>query len=378
MSRKTVLLFPGQGAFRARYATALEYPVEVYSEDMELEADLGVDSVKQTELLSHAADRYQLPALPTDFRLSDYSTMGKVADSCSAPHRPGHIVRRRFPTAFGLTTAGSTGDIRNRGETVNRPGAAADRRRAEGSAPRLHIAGPGDALAAGIEAEPERPFPRQPDVAVRRHRCAAGAQGTGESGAEQATHRQRALGKMTARERLDALLDEGSFVEIGLLARHRASGFGLERNRPDTDGVVTGWGTVDGRKVFVYAHDFRIFGGSLGEVFATQDPHADGPRGRDRRAGHRAQRRRRRPDPGGHHRAGGFRRHLRAQREPVGRRPADLGDPRALRRRCRLLARAHRLRVRCQGQDQPVHHRSGCGGGRDRREDHATRSSAEP
>ena len=75
---------------------------------------------------------------------------------------------------------------------------------------------------------------------------------------------------MTARERVDALLDDGSFVETGMLVRHRATGFGLEDNRPDTDGVVTGWGTVDGRKVFVFAHDFRIFGGSLGEVFATK------------------------------------------------------------------------------------------------------------
>jgi acetyl-CoA carboxylase carboxyltransferase component len=75
---------------------------------------------------------------------------------------------------------------------------------------------------------------------------------------------------MTVRERLEALLDEGSFTEIGMLTRHRASGFGLERHRPDTDGVVTGWGTIDGRKVFVYAHDFRIFGGSLGEVFASK------------------------------------------------------------------------------------------------------------
>ena len=80
MSRKTVLLFPGQGAFRARYAIALDNPVEVYSEDVELEADLGVDSVKQTALLSYAADRYQLPVWPTDFRLGDYSTMGRVAD----------------------------------------------------------------------------------------------------------------------------------------------------------------------------------------------------------------------------------------------------------------------------------------------------------
>ena len=75
---------------------------------------------------------------------------------------------------------------------------------------------------------------------------------------------------MTVRERLEALLDEGSFVEIGILARHRATGFGLEHSRPDTDGVVTGWGTVNGRKVFVFAHDFRVFGGSLGEVFATK------------------------------------------------------------------------------------------------------------
>ena len=63
---------------------------------------------------------------------------------------------------------------------MNRPGAAADRRRAEGSAPRLHIAGPGDAVAASIGAEPERPSPRRPDVAVRGHRGAAGAQGTGD------------------------------------------------------------------------------------------------------------------------------------------------------------------------------------------------------
>jgi len=62
------------------YAEALEYPVEVFTEDLELEADLGVDSVKQTELLARAADRYHLPERPADFRLSECSTMGKVAD----------------------------------------------------------------------------------------------------------------------------------------------------------------------------------------------------------------------------------------------------------------------------------------------------------
>ncbi|WP_030949675.1 acyl-CoA carboxylase subunit beta [Streptomyces sp. NRRL S-646] len=87
---------------------------------------------------------------------------------------------------------------------------------------------------------------------------------------DQATARQHAKGKLTARERIDLLLDEGSFQEIEALRRHRATGFGLEDKRPYTDGVVTGWGTVHGRTVFVYAHDFRIFGGALGEAHATK------------------------------------------------------------------------------------------------------------
>ncbi|RKN40721.1 acyl-CoA carboxylase subunit beta [Streptomyces hoynatensis] len=87
---------------------------------------------------------------------------------------------------------------------------------------------------------------------------------------EKATEAQHAKGKLTARERIDLLLDEGSFREVGELRRHRATGFGLETKRPYTDGVVTGWGTVDGRRVFVYAHDFRIFGGALGEAHAAK------------------------------------------------------------------------------------------------------------
>ncbi|MFI0967699.1 acyl-CoA carboxylase subunit beta [Streptomyces sp. NPDC021080] len=87
---------------------------------------------------------------------------------------------------------------------------------------------------------------------------------------DKATARQRAKGKLTARERIDLLLDAGSFQEIEALRRHRATGFGLEDKRPYTDGVITGWGTVEGRTVFVYAHDFRIFGGALGEAHATK------------------------------------------------------------------------------------------------------------
>ncbi|MEV6105264.1 acyl-CoA carboxylase subunit beta [Streptomyces sp. NPDC051940] len=86
----------------------------------------------------------------------------------------------------------------------------------------------------------------------------------------EATEKQHARGKLTARERLDLLLDDGSFTEVEPLRRHRAVGFGLEENRPYTDGVITGWGTVHGRPVFVYAHDFRIFGGALGEAHAEK------------------------------------------------------------------------------------------------------------
>ncbi|MFI1003179.1 acyl-CoA carboxylase subunit beta [Streptomyces galbus] len=87
---------------------------------------------------------------------------------------------------------------------------------------------------------------------------------------QKATEAQHARGKLTARERIELLLDPGSFQEVEPLRRHRASGFGMEAKRPYTDGVVTGWGTVEGRTVFVYAHDFRIFGGALGEAHAQK------------------------------------------------------------------------------------------------------------
>ncbi|MYU05072.1 methylmalonyl-CoA carboxyltransferase [Streptomyces sp. SID8366] len=87
---------------------------------------------------------------------------------------------------------------------------------------------------------------------------------------EKATAAQHAKGKLTARERIELLLDPGSFQEVEPLRRHRATGFGLEAKKPYTDGVITGWGTVDDRTVFVYAHDFRIFGGALGEAHATK------------------------------------------------------------------------------------------------------------
>jgi len=90
------------------------------------------------------------------------------------------------------------------------------------------------------------------------------------AGSARAVESQHARGKLTARERIDLLLDEGSFVEIDELARHRSTAFGLEKRRPYGDGVVTGYGTVDGRQVCVFAQDFTVFGGSLGEVYGEK------------------------------------------------------------------------------------------------------------
>jgi acetyl-CoA carboxylase carboxyltransferase component len=88
------------------------------------------------------------------------------------------------------------------------------------------------------------------------------------AGSARAVERHVSKGKMLARERIDVLLDPGSFQELDLLARHRAHDALDER--PYTDGVVTGWGTIDGRKVMIYSQDFTVFGGALGEVFAEK------------------------------------------------------------------------------------------------------------
>jgi len=82
--------------------------------------------------------------------------------------------------------------------------------------------------------------------------------------------RQHAWGKLTARERLDLLLDPGSFVELDAFVTHRSTGFGLEDQRVLGDGVVTGHGTIDGRLVFVFSQDFTVFGGSLSESYAEK------------------------------------------------------------------------------------------------------------
>jgi propionyl-CoA carboxylase beta chain len=90
------------------------------------------------------------------------------------------------------------------------------------------------------------------------------------AGSSRAVEKQHAAGKMTARERLEALLDPGSFTEFDEFARHRSTNFGMAARRPFGDGVVTGYGTIDGRPVAVFSQDATVFGGSLGEVYGEK------------------------------------------------------------------------------------------------------------
>ncbi|HEY3723120.1 MAG TPA: acyl-CoA carboxylase subunit beta [Acidimicrobiia bacterium] len=126
-----------------------------------------------------------------------------------------------------------------------------------------HIQGEGAGAAAPVAPVPHPIEERLAHLAELREEAL-------HAGSPAAVERQHQRGKLTVRERLELLLDPESFVELDMLARHRAHGFGIENSRPLTDGVITGWGTIDGRKVFVFAQDFTVFGGALGEVFAEK------------------------------------------------------------------------------------------------------------
>jgi len=86
----------------------------------------------------------------------------------------------------------------------------------------------------------------------------------------EAEEKQHAKGKLTARERVEKLLDPGTFQELDTFVRHRTAEFGMEKNKPWGDAVVTGHGLIDGRPVCVFSQDFTVFGGSLGEVMAEK------------------------------------------------------------------------------------------------------------
>lgn len=89
-------------------------------------------------------------------------------------------------------------------------------------------------------------------------------------GGEKRIEKQHAQGKLTARERISYLLDEGSFIELNAFVKHRCTNFGMESKEAPGEGVVTGYGTVDGRLIYVFAQDFTVFGGSLGEMHAKR------------------------------------------------------------------------------------------------------------
>ena len=91
-----------------------------------------------------------------------------------------------------------------------------------------------------------------------------------QGGGEQAIQKQVAMGKLTARERIIKLCDEGSFNEYDMFVEHEARDFGMDRKTLHGDGVITGTGTVGGRPICIYAQDFTIFGGSLSETFAQK------------------------------------------------------------------------------------------------------------
>src|SRR5438105_893608 len=122
----------------------------------------------------------------------------------------------------------------------------------------------------GDSAAPEAAPPKRPTAEERVERLRRMKDEARVGGGADAVERQHARGKLTARERLELLLDPGSFVETDMLAKHRLGTFGLDHTRPYTDGVITGWGTIDGRKVVVFSQDFAVFGGSLGEVMAEK------------------------------------------------------------------------------------------------------------
>ena len=125
-------------------------------------------------------------------------------------------------------------------------------------------AGPaGTSDPAGASAELHTTAGKLADLERRRYEAV-------HAGAARQVERQHAKGKMTARERIDALLDPGSFTEFDELARHRATDFGMAASRPYGDGVVTGYGTIDARPVAVFSQDFTVNGGSLGEVFGEK------------------------------------------------------------------------------------------------------------
>ena len=193
-----------------------------------------------------------------------------------------------------------------------------------------------------------------PWAEVRRRHANAEA-----GGGEERTQRQHQEGKLSARERIDLLLDEGTFEEMDKLVRHRCHDFGMDQQVVDGDGFVTGYGHVHGRLVYVFAQDFTVFGGSLSEANAlkickimdlalkTGAPVI----GLNDSGGARIQE--------GVLSSRRLRRHLPAKHAGQRRDSPDLGHHGPVRRRRRLFARADRFHLHGGSHQPHVRHRSG-------------------
>ena len=204
-------------------------------------------------------------------------------------------------------------------------------------------------------------------------------------GGEKRIEAQHARGKLTARERIELLLDKGSFEEFDMFVEHRSTEFGMDKTKVPGDGVVTGWGTVNGRKTFVFAKDFTVFGGSLSETHAQKIVKIQDMAMKARApiiglydaGGARIQE--------GVAALGGLFLCVPPQRPRLRRDPADLRDHGPLRRRRRLFAGDDRLHLHGEEHQLHVRHRprrgedrdqrGGDGGRTRRRLVHATRSS---
>ncbi len=179
-------------------------------------------------------------------------------------------------------------------------------------------------------------------------------------GGEARVAAQHGRGKLTARERIELLLDPHSFEEFDMFVEHRGTEFGTEKNRVPGDGVVTGWGTINGRMVYVYAKDFTVLGGSTSEAHAAKIckimdmamQNGAPVIGLFDSGGARIQE--------GVASLAGSRRSVQAQRAGLGRGAADLGDHGALRGRRRLFTGAHRFCFYGRGHFLHVHHRARC------------------
>ena len=179
-------------------------------------------------------------------------------------------------------------------------------------------------------------------------------------GGERRIEAQHKRGKLTARERIDLLLDEGSFEEFDMFVEHRCTDFGMSDNKIPGDGVVTGWGTVNGRTVYVFAKDFTVFGGSLSETHARKITKIQDMALRNRApciglfdaGGARIQE--------GVAALGGYGEVFQRNVHGFGRHSADFGHHGAVRRRRRLFAGNDRFHLHGEGYQLHVCDGAGC------------------